>query len=72
MHAFHFYAVKDRVDMSSFSDIKPDPAIVDVTKLLISKADVHQLTKEVTVLLSRYNRLHKLNIPVYYAVELHI
>ena len=53
MHAFHFYAVKDRVDLSSLSDFKPTPATVDVSKLLINKADVNQLNKEVIVLLSR-------------------
>ena len=53
LHAFHFYAVKDHVDLSSFSDIKPDPATVDVAKLLVSKADVNQLNKELTMLLSR-------------------
>jgi len=53
MHAFHFYAVKDRIDLSSLSDFKPTPATVDVSKLLINEADVKQLNKEVIVLLSR-------------------
>ena len=53
MHTFHFYAVKDRVYLSSLSDFKPTPATVDVSKLLINKADVNQLNKEVIVLLSR-------------------
>ena len=53
MHAFHMYAVKDRVDFSSHSDIAPAAAHVDVTKLLIGEAQIVKLNKDVTVLLSR-------------------
>ena len=53
MHVFHFYALKDRVDLSSLSDFRPTPATVDVSKLLINKADINQLNKEVIVLLSK-------------------
>ena len=53
MHAFHVYAVQDRIDFSSYSDINPDRSI-DVTKLLITKADINQFKDNAVVLLSRY------------------
>ena len=53
MHAFHFYAVQDRIDLSLHSEINPNQSI-DVTKLLINKADIDQLKDNVVVLLSRY------------------
>ena len=53
MHAFHMYAVKDRIDFSSYSDIAPANAQVDVTKLLIGKTQLDKLNKDVMVLLSR-------------------
>lgn len=54
MHSFHIYAVQDRIDLSSYSDINPNPSI-DVTKLLISKVDIDQLKENVSVLLERYD-----------------
>jgi len=53
MHAFHIYAVKDRIDFSSYSDIAPATAQVDVTKLLIGETEIYKLNKNVTSLLSR-------------------
>ena len=53
MHAFHVYAVQDRIDFSSYSDVNPDRSI-DVTKLLIAKADIDQFKDNAVVLLSRY------------------
>ena len=53
MHAFHMYAVKDRIDFSSYSDIAPVATQVDVEKLLISKSQIDRLNKDVTVLLKR-------------------
>ena len=53
MHAFHTYAVKDRIDLSSLSDAPPSGAKVDIAKLLICQADIDGLNKDVTTLLSR-------------------
>ena len=53
MHAFHMYAVKDRIDFSSLSDVAPTGAKVDVTKLLIDQTQVDELNKHVVTLLSR-------------------
>jgi len=53
MHAFHMYAVKDRIDLSSLSDAPPSGAKVDIAKLLICQADIDGLNKDVTTLLSR-------------------
>ena len=53
MHAFHMYAVKDRIDFSSLSDVTPTGTKIDVTKLLIEQAQVDDLNEHVIVLLSR-------------------
>lgn len=53
MHAFHMYAVKNRIDFSSLSDVAPAGAKVDVTKLLIHEFDIDGLNKDVVTLLSR-------------------
>ena len=53
MHAFHMYAVKDRIDLSSLSDVAPSDAKVDITKLLIHQTDIDGLNKDVITLLSR-------------------
>ena len=47
MHAFHMYAVKDRIDLSSLSDIAPSDAKVDITKLLIHQTDIDGLKSQV-------------------------
>ena len=53
LHYFHGYGVRDRVDLSSYSDavpayIKPDPAV-----LLPSSYDLSILKDEQVVLMSR-------------------
>lgn len=53
MHAFHMYALQDRIDFSSYSDTNPT-AKVDVNKLLITKDEVNKLKNNVVSLLSRY------------------
>ena len=53
MYAFHMYAVKDRIDLSSLSDVAPSDAKVDITKLLIHQTDIDGLNKDVITLLSR-------------------
>lgn len=53
LHAFHMYAVKDRVDFSQCVDTKPVNAHIDADRLLIEKVDIDVLGSDVTVLLSR-------------------
>ena len=53
MHAFHMYAVQDRVDLSSYSDFH-QPSCIEINKLLIRTEDIDLLTENVVVLLSRY------------------
>ena len=45
------YAVKNRIDFSSLSDVAG--AKVDVTKYLIHEFDIDGLNKDVVILLSR-------------------
>jgi len=52
MHAFHFYAVKDHVDLSSFSDVTPTNKI-DIDKLLINNEEIEELNSHMAILLSR-------------------
>jgi len=52
LHCFHYYAVLDRVNLSSFSDITPQTQ-VDVDKLLISHDDIAQLEGDAVTLISR-------------------
>lgn len=60
IHYFHSFAVKDRVDMSSFSD---NPSLCDnndtnVFVLLPSENDNISMRKNVTVIISRLLRKH--------------
>lgn len=52
LHHFHGFAVKDRVDLTSFS---PPLAEIDASMLLPSSADILALKKELEVLISRYD-----------------
>ena len=58
LHCFHYYAVLDRLDLSSFSDITPN-TLVDPNKLLIDNSDVAQLNSDAVTLISRYINQHK-------------
>ena len=53
LHCFHHYAVLDRVNLSSLSDVTPN-APVDVDKLLINCNDVAQLNSDAVVQIARY------------------
>ena len=59
-HYFHMYAVKDRVDMSNLSESPRDGAI-DIAKLLPLETDHDQMTKEFSILISRYISLYQIN-----------
>ena len=51
-HWIHAYAVKDRVDLSSYSDdLRTTP--IDATTLLVNNSDVAQLENDCIVLISR-------------------
>lgn len=53
MHWFHLYAVKDRIDLSSYSDSTPSSDTIDVNKLLIHQDDIKQITSDAEILISR-------------------
>ena len=53
MHWFHLYAVKDRIDLSSYSDCTSNLATIDVNELLIHKDDIKQITSDAEILISR-------------------
>jgi hypothetical protein len=52
-HYFHTYAVKDRVDLSHFSDL-PKNDVIDITQLLPTEQDNVQIKKEYSILISRF------------------
>ena len=49
LHCFHYYAVLDRLDLSSLSDVTPNTP-VDANKLLINVNDVAQLNSDAVTL----------------------
>ena len=53
-HYCHAFALKDRVDLSSYSDTKPDHLNIDPFCLLPSADDFKQLKKNFFILVSRY------------------
>lgn len=55
LHYFHSFAVKDRVDLSRISDVKPGLSLssLPLTTLLPTEHDIENLKKNCTVLASR-------------------
>lgn len=55
LHYFHTYAVKDRIDLSCFSDDipTPNPDDMDLEKLLPSHDDEHVLSQNFAILIGR-------------------
>ena len=52
IHYFHFYAVQDRIDLSSCSDTpRTDP--IDVKQLLVDTKDIAKLHDDAIILISR-------------------
>lgn len=53
LHYFHAYAVRDRIDLSSVSDVKvtPDIGSINITDLLPSASDDEELKKNFTLLM---------------------
>ena len=54
LHYFHGFAVKDRVDLSSFSDVPPPLKDPDPAKFLPSSTDIAAIKKELEILISRF------------------
>jgi len=54
MNICHVYAVKDRIDFSSYNDGDPIAAHTDVNKLLMNKDDLQQIKSDAIILFSRY------------------
>lgn len=53
MHYFHGCGVRDRVDLSAFSDKPPPYSTPDANVILPSSEDVEALQKELGILVSR-------------------
>lgn len=53
LHYFHGYAVRDRIDLSTLSDVTPPFHKPDPATFLPSKNDISCLSDELTVLVSR-------------------
>ena len=54
LHYFHSFAVKDRVNLQSLSDVTPTNPNIDYSKLLPSAADITQFTNDAEILVARY------------------
>lgn len=52
IHYFHYYAVRDRIDLSACSEAQPT-ASIDVQKLIVDTDDLAMLNDDVIVLMSR-------------------
>ena len=53
LHHFHGYAVRDRLDLSKFSDTSPTPISPDPSCFLPSASDLSVLKDEFIILISR-------------------
>ena len=53
LHYFHACAVKDRIDFSSFSNLRPTHVVIDPAVLLPNAADVASIKEEFQILISR-------------------
>jgi len=53
LHYFHACAVRDRVDFSTLSNIRPTNVLIDPTTLLPNTADLHSIKEEFQILVSR-------------------
>ena len=55
VHYYHSYAVRDRVDLSTCSDVPPDiPANTTADSLLPTENDIERIKEDYAVLVSRY------------------
>ena len=65
LHYFHGYALRDRVDISTLSDVAP-PQKTDLSTFLTSKEDISSLNDELTVLISRYVKSYAIVDPLFF------
>lgn len=65
LHHFHGYAVRDRVNLLTLSDVTPSPQTPDPSVFLPSQQDLSSLNDELTVIISRWVFKTVLNIPKY-------
>lgn len=54
IHYVHYYAVRDRIDLSSCSETQPT-APIDVQKLIVDEDDLTLVTDDAIVLIARYS-----------------
>lgn len=68
-YLFHGYAVRDRIDLTQFSDTPP--CIPDPAMLLPSTAELASVQEELTILIARYEMFtHKVCKQYYFTVYL--
>lgn len=58
LHHFHGYAIRDRLDLSSFSNQRPTYSCPDTAMLLPSASDMHLLKDDFSTLIARYDIVH--------------
>ena len=54
LHYFHCYAVRDRIDLSGYSDCPPQRPVIESTTLLPSSCDITKVRQECETLVARY------------------
>ena len=65
LHYFHGYVLRDRVDLSTLSDVAPPFQKTDLSTFLPSKEDISSLNDELTVLISRYVKSYAIVDPLF-------
>lgn len=58
LHYFHSYAVKNRIDISTYSDDPPDSLEISPDKILPTQADLRELQCDFKKLIERYNHAY--------------
>lgn len=53
LHYFHVYGIRDRIDLSHYSDVPPNPTAIDFTKILPSKEDQSHLKHNFSIMIAR-------------------
>ena len=57
LHYFHTYAVADRIDFSTLSDVVPENITIDPSTFLPNHADLEALHQEFQILIIRYSNI---------------
>ena len=58
LHYFHSYAVKNRIDISNYSDDHPKSLDISPDKILPTQADLKDLLGDFEILIERYNHVY--------------